>query len=140
MGIGSHVGKKATLILFSAPANIRVIYHCIDLNLPVDSAADTKSVRDTMFLACLVNKYDVRSSTLEYFDTALAGLGIDNIVVEVDAPEVLIMNDSANPFIYLLMSKGVEELSSTRKLLRIRETLYVEDGDKLAELRPFSGP
>lgn len=138
-GVGLHTGKKVTLTLRPAPANTGVIYRRTDLNPPVDFPADAKYVRDTMLSTCLVNDEGVRISTVEHLNAALAGLGIDNIIVEVDAPEIPIMDGSAAPFIYLLMDGGIDELNSAKKFVRVKQTVRVEDGDKWAEIRPFNG-
>ena len=138
-GVGLHTGKKVTLTLRPAPANTGVIYRRTDLNPPVDFPADAKSVRDTMLCTCLVNEHDVRISTVEHLNAALAGLGIDNIIVEVDAPEIPIMDGSAAPFVYLLLDAGIEELNCAKKFVRIKETVRVEDGDKWAEFKPYNG-
>lgn len=73
-GVGLHTGKKVTLTLRPAPANTGVIYRRTDLNPPVDFPADAKSVRDTMLCTCTVNEHDVRISTVEHLNAALAGL------------------------------------------------------------------
>lgn len=138
-GVGLHTGKKVTLTMCPAPANTGVIYRRTDLNPPVDFPADAKSVRDTMLCTCLVNEDDVRISTVEHLNAALAGLGIDNIVIEVDAPEIPIMDGSAAPFVFLLLDAGIEELRTAKKFIRIKETVRVEDGDKWAEMRPYNG-
>lgn len=138
-GVGLHTGKKVTLTMRPAPANTGVIYCRTDLNPPVDFPADAKSVRDTMLCTCLVNEDDVRISTVEHLNAALAGLGIDNIVIEVDAPEIPIMDGSAAPFVFLLLDAGIEELRTAKKFIRIKETVRVEDGDKWAEMRPYNG-
>ncbi|MEX6284713.1 UDP-3-O-acyl-N-acetylglucosamine deacetylase [Providencia hangzhouensis] len=138
-GVGLHTGKKVTLTLRPAPANTGVIYRRTDLNPPVDFPADAKSVRDTMLCTCLVNEDNVRISTVEHLNAALAGLGIDNIVIEVNAPEIPIMDGSAAPFVFLLLDGGIEELNCAKKFLRIKETVRVEDGDKWAEMRPYNG-
>ncbi|MDU3380177.1 MAG: UDP-3-O-acyl-N-acetylglucosamine deacetylase [Klebsiella pneumoniae] len=138
-GVGLHTGKKVTLTLRPAPANTGVIYRRTDLNPPVDFPADAKSVRDTMLCTCLVNEHDVRISTVEHLNAALAGLGIDNIIVEVDAPEIPIMDGSAAPFVYLLLDAGIDELNCAKKFVRIKETVRVEDGDKWAEFKPYNG-
>lgn len=142
-GVGLHTGKKVTLTMRPAPANTGVIYRRTDLNppvdFPVDFPADAKSVRDTMLCTCLVNEHDVRISTVEHLNAALAGLGIDNIVIEVDAAEIPIMDGSASPFVFLLLDAGIEELNSAKKFLRLKETVRVEDGDKWAELSPHNG-
>ncbi|MEN0677570.1 UDP-3-O-acyl-N-acetylglucosamine deacetylase [Plesiomonas shigelloides] len=138
-GLGLHTGRKVTLTLRPAPANTGVIYRRTDLNPPVDFPADAKSVRDTMLCTCLVNDDDVRISTVEHLNAALAGLGIDNIIIDVDAPEIPIMDGSASPFVYLLLDAGIEELNVAKKFVRIKETVRVEDGDKWAEFVPFNG-
>ena len=138
-GVGLHTGKKVTLTMRPAAANTGVIYRRTDLNPPVDFPADAKSVRDTMLCTCLVNEADVRISTVEHLNAALAGLGIDNIIIEVDAAEIPIMDGSASPFVFLLLDAGIEELNSAKKFLRLKETVRVEDGDKWAELSPHNG-
>lgn len=138
-GVGLHTGKKVTLTMRPAPANTGIIYRRTDLNPPVDFPADAKSVRDTMLCTCLVNEDNVRISTVEHLNAALAGLGIDNLVIEVDAAEIPIMDGSASPFVFLLLDAGIEELRSAKKFLRLKETVRVEDGDKWAELSPFNG-
>ena len=138
-GVGLHTGKKVTLTMRPAPANTGVIYRRTDLNPPVDFPADAKSVRDTMLCTCLVNEDDVRISTVEHLNAALAGLGIDNIVIEVNAPEIPIMDGSAAPFVFLLLDAGIEELRTAKKFIRIKETVRVEDGDKWAEMHPYNG-
>ncbi|EQC00927.1 UDP-3-O-acyl-N-acetylglucosamine deacetylase [Photorhabdus temperata] len=138
-GVGLHTGKKVTLTMRPAPANTGVIYRRTDLNPPVDFPADAKSVRDTMLCTCLVNEHDVRISTVEHLNAALAGLGIDNIIIEVDAPEIPIMDGSASPFVFLLLDAGIEELNTSKKFLRIKEAVRVQEGDKWAEMTPYNG-
>ncbi|WMY94820.1 MAG: UDP-3-O-acyl-N-acetylglucosamine deacetylase [Arsenophonus sp.] len=138
-GIGLHTGKKVTLELLPAPANTGVIYRRIDLNPSVDFPVAAKTVRDTMLCTCLVNEDDVRISTVEHLNAALAGLGIDNIIVAVDAPEIPIMDGSAAPFVFLLLDAGIRELNSAKKFFRIKKSVRVVDGDKCAELSPYDG-
>ncbi|MGP1871441.1 MAG: UDP-3-O-acyl-N-acetylglucosamine deacetylase [Arsenophonus sp.] len=138
-GIGLHTGKKVTLALRPAPSNTGVIYRRIDLNPPVDFHAEAKSVRNTTLCTCLINEDDIRISTVEHLNAALAGLGIDNIIIEVDAPEIPIMDGSAAPFVFLILNAGIEELNSDKKFLRIKESIRVIDGNKWAELSPYDG-
>ncbi|MGL9733565.1 MAG: UDP-3-O-acyl-N-acetylglucosamine deacetylase [Symbiopectobacterium sp.] len=138
-GVGLHIGKKVKLTMRPATANTGVIYRRTDLNPPVDFPANAKSVRDTMLCTCLVNEHDMRISTVEHLNAALAGLGIDNIVIDVDAPEIPIMDGSASPFVYLLLDAGIEELNCSKKFVRIKQPVRVEDGDKWAELTPHNG-
>ena len=87
----------------------------------------------------VVNDDGVRISTVEHLNAALAGVGIDNVVIEVDAPEIPIMDGSASPFVYLLQSAGIEELNTAKKFIRIKKPVRIEDGDKWAEIRPYNG-
>ncbi|USD64862.1 UDP-3-O-acyl-N-acetylglucosamine deacetylase [Vibrio sp. SCSIO 43136] len=138
-GVGLHSGRKVTLTLRPAPANTGVIYRRTDLEPAVDFPADPASVRDTMLCTALVNDQGVRISTVEHLNAALAGMGIDNIIIEVDAPEIPIMDGSASPFVYLLQSAGVETLNAPKRFVRIKKKIRVEDGDKWAELVPHNG-
>lgn len=135
-GVGLHTGKKVELILRPMPANTEIIYRRVDLEPVVDFPANAYSVRDTMLCTALVNDNGVRVSTVEHINAALAALGIDNIMVEVNAPEIPIMDGSASSFIYLILEAGIEYLNAPKKFLRIKETIRVEDGDKWAEIRP----
>lgn len=114
-GVGLHTGKKVTLTLRPAPANTG---HLSSHRLESTGRfpADAKSVRDTMLCTCLVNEHDVRISTVEHLNAALAGTGIDNIVIEVNAPEIPIMDGSAAPFVYLLLDAGIDELNCAKNL------------------------
>ena len=138
-GVGLHTGKKVTLTLRPAPANTGVIYRRTDLNPPVDFPADAKSVRDTMLCTCLVNEHDVRISTVEHLNAALAGLGIDNIIVEVDAPEIPIMDGSAAAFLELFAEAGIRELPAPRKVMRISRPLELRYGEKYIRALPYAG-
>ena len=135
-GVGLHSGNKVTLILRPAMPNTGVVYCRTDLNPPVTFPANANSVRDTMLCTCLVNEQGVRISTVEHLNAALAGLGIDNVIIEVDAPEIPIMDGSASPFIYLLLDAGIEEQNAPKKFIRIKQKVRVEDGDKWAEFSP----
>lgn len=138
-GVGLHSGNKVTLTLRPAAANTGVIYCRTDLEPAVIFPADAKAVRDTMLCTCLINETGVRISTVEHLNAALAGLGIDNIIVEVDAPEIPIMDGSASPFVYLLLDAGIEEQDAPKKFIRVKQKIRVEDGDKWAEIAPYHG-
>ncbi|MFA0626777.1 UDP-3-O-acyl-N-acetylglucosamine deacetylase [Vibrio sp. 10N.222.49.A3] len=138
-GVGLHSGRKVTLTLRPAAANTGIVYRRTDVNPPVDFPADPASVRDTMLCTALVNDEGVRISTVEHLNAALAGMGIDNIIVEVDAPEIPIMDGSASPFVYLLQQAGVETLNAAKRFIRIKKPIRFDDGDKWAEFVPFNG-
>jgi UDP-3-O-[3-hydroxymyristoyl] N-acetylglucosamine deacetylase len=84
-------------------------------------------------------KNGVKVATVEHLMSALAGLGIDNVYVDLSAPEVPIMDGSAGPFVFLLQSAGIEEQNVAKRFIRIKKKVRVEDGDKWAELLPFNG-
>ncbi|UDG81395.1 UDP-3-O-acyl-N-acetylglucosamine deacetylase [Candidatus Profftia lariciata] len=139
-GVGLHNGKKVILTMRPAAANTGVIYRRTDLHsLPVDFLTNAKYVRDTILCTCLVNEHNVRISTVEHLNAALAGLGIDNLIIEVDSSEIPIMDGSASPFVYLLLEAGIKELNCAKKFLRLKQTVRVNDGDKWAELSPYNG-
>jgi UDP-3-O-[3-hydroxymyristoyl] N-acetylglucosamine deacetylase len=138
-GVGLHSGKKVTLTLRPAAINTGIVYRRIDLDPAVDFPSDANSVKDTMLCTALVNDDGVRISTVEHLNAALAGMGIDNIIIEVDAPEIPIMDGSASPFVYLLQSAGIEVQNSAKRFIRIKKPVRIEDGDKWAELLPYDG-
>ncbi len=139
IGVGLHSGRKVTLILRPAAANTGVIYRRTDIDPPVDFPADPESVRDTMLCTALVNDQGIRISTVEHLNAALAGMGIDNVIVEVDAPEIPIMDGSAGPFVFLLQQAGIEEQNAAKRFIRIKKSVRFEDGDKWAEFKPYNG-
>lgn len=139
VGVGLHSGRKVALTLRPAAANTGVIYRRTDINPPVDFPADPESVRDTMLCTALVNDQGIRISTVEHLNAALAGMGIDNVIIEVDAPEIPIMDGSASPFVFLLQQAGIEEQNAAKRFIRIKKSVRFEDGDKWAEFKPYNG-
>jgi UDP-3-O-[3-hydroxymyristoyl] N-acetylglucosamine deacetylase len=138
-GIGLHKGDKVTMTLRPAPANTGIVFRRVDLEPFADIPARADAVGDTMLCTCLSNADGVTISTVEHLASALAGLGIDNIIVEVDSDELPIMDGSASPFIFLLQSVGIEELNTPKQFIKIKKTIRVTDADKWAELRPHDG-
>lgn len=138
-GIGLHKGDKVNMTLRPAPVNTGIVFRRIDLDPYVDIPSRANAVGDTMLCTCLSNADGVSISTVEHLASALAGMGIDNIIVEVDSNELPIMDGSASPFIFLLQSAGIEEQNAAKKFIRVTKPVRVEDGDKWAELRPYDG-
>ncbi len=138
-GVGLHKGEKVQITLRPAPANTGIVFRRIDLDPVVDIKASPEAVGETTLCTCLVNEQGVQISTVEHLLAAIAGLGIDNLVIDVDSPEVPIMDGSALPFVYLIQSVGIEEQKAPKRFLRILKTIRVEDGDKWAELKPYEG-
>ncbi len=126
------------MTLRPAAENSGITFRRVDLSEPVDIKADPRLVTETM-LGTTLEKDGVKVATVEHLMSALAGLGIDNLYVDLSAPEVPIMDGSAGPFVFLLQSAGIEEQNAAKKFLRIRKKIRVEDGDKWAELLPFNG-
>jgi UDP-3-O-[3-hydroxymyristoyl] N-acetylglucosamine deacetylase len=137
-GVGLHSGVKVTLVLRPAAPNTGVVFRRVDLDPPVDLRADPFGVGDTRMASCL-EQNGVKVATVEHLMSALAGLGIDNIYVDVDAAEIPIMDGSAGTFVFLLQSAGIEEQDAAKRFLRVRKTVEVRDGDKWARFEPYDG-
>lgn len=138
-GIGLHKGEKVTMTLRPAPANTGIVFRRVDLTPHVDIPARANAVGNTMLCTCLNNDDGVSIHTVEHLASALAGLGIDNIIVDVDSNELPIMDGSASPFVFLLQSAGIEELNAPKRFIRIKKPVRVEEDDKWAELHPHDG-
>ncbi|TBR07699.1 MAG: UDP-3-O-acyl-N-acetylglucosamine deacetylase [Rugosibacter sp.] len=137
-GVGLHSGAKVSLVLRPAPVDTGVVFRRVDLTPPVDLKADPFGVGDTRMASCL-EQNGAKISTVEHLMSALAGLGIDNIYIDVDAAELPIMDGSAAPFVFLLQSVGIEEQSAAKKFIRVKKVVEVKEGDKWARLSPFDG-
>jgi len=137
-GVGLHTGEKIYLTLRPAPANTGIVFCRVDLDPPVQIKASLENVGETRLSTTLV-KGGVRISTVEHLLSAMAGLGIDNAYVDLSAPEVPIMDGSAGPFVFLIQSAGIEEQQASKRFIRIRRSVEVRDGDKIARFAPFDG-
>ena len=137
-GVGLHNGEKVYMTLRPAAENAGITFRRVDLDEPVDVPADPTLVGETMLGTTLI-KDGVKVATVEHLMSALAGLGIDNLNVDLSAAEVPIMDGSAGPFVFLLQSAGIEEQNAAKKFIRIRKKVRVEEDDKWAELTPFNG-
>lgn len=136
-GIGLHSGAPVNLSLLPAPVNHGIVFVRTDTSRPVAIPALTEFVVDTS-LATTLGKDGVKVSTVEHLMSALAGMGLDNVRVELDGPEVPIMDGSAAPFAALIAEVGVREQEEPRRLLVMKKTVSVTDGDKEASLSPSS--
>lgn len=137
-GVGLHTGEKIYLTLLPAAIDTGIVFRRVDLDPVVDIPAKAENVGDTTLSTTLM-KDGVRVSTVEHLLSAMAGLGIDNAVVEVSAAEVPIMDGSAGPFVFLLQSAGVAEQDAPKKFIRIKRPVTVTEGDKKASFLPFDG-
>ena len=137
-GVGLHTGEKVYMTLRPAAVNASITFRRVDLDQPVDIKADPKLVGETMLGTTLI-KDGVKVATVEHLMSALAGLGIDNLIIDLSAPEVPIMDGSAAPFVFLLQSAGIEEQHAAKRFIRIKKKIRVEADDKWAQLTPFNG-
>jgi len=137
-GVGLHTGKKVLMTLRPALPDTGIVFRRTDFDVPVDIKAHAENVGDTT-MGTTLHTGDVKVSTVEHLLSALAGLGVDNALVEVSAGEVPIMDGSAGPFVFLIQSAGIEEQKATKRFIRILERLQVEDGDKWARFDPYDG-
>jgi len=137
-GVGLHTGARVDLVLRPAAPDTGIVFHRVDLARPVTIPADALHVGDTRLSSTL--RHDGASiSTVEHVMSALAGLGIDNLHVDVAGPEIPIMDGSAGPFVFLLQSAGFVEQEALKRYLRIVLPVEVRDGDKWARFDPFNG-
>ena len=136
-GIGLHTGKKISLHLKPAQSDSGIIFQRTDVNSrPIK--ASLENVFDTRLSTSLSNS-EVKISTVEHLLSALAGLGIDNALVELDGPEVPIMDGSARPFVFMIQSAGIKEQNSPKKFIKIKKNIRVEQDEKWAMIEPFDG-
>lgn len=137
-GVGLHTGEQVYLTLRPAAPDTGIKFRRSDLAEPVVIDARPENVGETILSTTLVQD-GVKISTVEHLLSALAGLGIDNALIDVSAPEVPIMDGSAGPFVFLLQSAGIKDQDAPKKFIRIKRKIKVEDGDKWACFEPFDG-
>ncbi len=137
-GVGLHTGDKIHLTLLPAPVDSGIVFRRVDLTPPVEIKATATNVGETTLSTCLI-KDGVRVSTVEHLMSAMAGMGIDNAIVELTGPEIPIMDGSAGPFVFLIQSAGVQEQNAPKKFVRIKKEVTLRDGDKYATFAPFDG-
>jgi len=133
-----HTGEKVYLTLRPAAPDTGIVFRRIDLEPPVDIAADYANVTDTR-LSSTIEKDGVKVATVEHIMSAFAGLGIDNAYVDVTVAEVPIMDGSSGPFVFLIQSAGITEQPVAKRFIRVKKTVKVEDGDKWARFDPHEG-
>lgn len=137
-GVGLHTGEKVFLTLRPAAVNTGIVFRRIDLEPVVDIEALLDNVSSTR-MSTTLERDGVRISTVEHLMSAFAGLGIDNVFVDLTAAEVPIMDGSAGPFVFLIESAGIEEQRAPKKFIRIKQSVEVRDGDKWAKFDPYDG-
>ena len=142
VGVGLHSGQRVELILRPAAPDTGIVFRRVDLPEPVDIPARAESVTDTR-LASTISVGQAKVFTVEHLMSACAGLGIDNLYVDITAEEVPILDGSASSFVFLLQSAGIVEQNAAKRFLRVLKTVQVSEGEgsqiKWAKLEPFHG-
>ena len=137
-GIGLHSGEKVYLTICPADIDTGIVFRRTDLDPAVDIKASASNVGETTLSSTLV-KDGVKVATVEHLLSAMAGLGIDNAIVELSAAEVPIMDGSAGPFVFLLQSAGIAEQNAAKKFIRILKPVTIKEDGKEATFMPFDG-
>ncbi|TXI51421.1 MAG: UDP-3-O-acyl-N-acetylglucosamine deacetylase [Lysobacter sp.] len=137
-GVGLHSGEKVSLTLRPAPVDTGIVFRRTDLEPVAEIPARADAVTETMLCTGL-SAAGGKAMTVEHLMSALAGLGVDNLYIDLSAAEVPIMDGSSGPFVFLLQSAGIAEQSAPKRFIRILETVEVRDGDKVARFEPYHG-
>jgi UDP-3-O-[3-hydroxymyristoyl] N-acetylglucosamine deacetylase len=137
-GIGVHTGKTVTITCQPAPENTGIVFRRIDMSPAVIIPATTDYVHDTRMNTCLAHD-NTQVATVEHLLSALGGLKIDNLYIDLADCEIPIMDGSAAPFVQMILSAGILEQQADKRCIRIRQKIRVEEGDKFVSLAPFDG-
>ncbi|MCF8998291.1 UDP-3-O-acyl-N-acetylglucosamine deacetylase [Acinetobacter nectaris] len=137
-GIGLHSGQKVMINFVPHTVDSGIVFRRIDVQPPVDIPADAMLIQEAFMCSNLIQG-DLKVGTIEHVMSAIAALGIDNLIVEVSASEVPIMDGSAGPFIYLLMQGGLVEQDAPKKFIRVLKPVEAQFNDKTAKFSPHDG-
>ncbi|MGE8289933.1 MAG: UDP-3-O-acyl-N-acetylglucosamine deacetylase, partial [Stenotrophomonas sp.] len=137
-GVGLHSGDKVYMTLRPAPVDHGIVFRRVDLEPVVEVPARADLVTEVTLCTGLTCE-GAKIQTVEHLMSALAGLGVDNAIVELSSAELPIMDGSSGPFVFLLQSAGIIEQDAPKRFLRILKTVEVRDGDKVARFDPYEG-
>lgn len=142
VGVGLHSGQRVELTLRPAAPDTGIVFRRVDLPQPVDIPISAQAVTDTR-LASTISSGSAKVHTVEHLMSACAGLGIDNLYVDITAEEVPILDGSASSFVFLLQSAGIELQSAPKRFIRVLKPVEVREGqgpsEKWARLSPYNG-
>ena len=142
VGVGLHSGQRVELTLRPAAADTGIVFRRVDLPQPVDIAISALAVTDTR-LASTISNGSAKVFTVEHLMSACAGLGLDNLYIDITAEEVPILDGSASSFVFLLQSAGIELQNAPKRFVRLLKTVEVREGEgaavKWARLSPYAG-
>ena len=144
VGVGLHSGQRVELTLRPAAPDTGIVFRRVDLPQPVEIPISALAVTDTRLASTISNGRDsAKVSTVEHLMSACAGLGLDNLYVDITAEEVPILDGSASSFVFLLQSAGIELQNAPKRFVRLLKPVEVREGDgpnmKWARLSPFDG-
>ena len=141
-GVGLHCGTRVVLTLHPAAIDSGIVFRRVDVSPVVELPANANGVGDTR-MASVLEKDGIRVSTVEHLMSACAGLGIDNLVVDLTAEEIPIMDGSAASFVFLLQQAGLQEQAAPKRFIRVLKPVEVREGqgaqEKWARLEPHHG-
>lgn len=137
-GVGLHSGDKVYMTLRPAPVDHGIVFRRVDLDPVVEVPARADLVTEVTLCTGLTCE-GAKIQTVEHLMSAMAGLGVDNAVVELSSAELPIMDGSAGPFVFLLQSAGIAEQDAPKRFMRILKPVEVRDGDKVARFDPHDG-
>ncbi|MBA4327332.1 MAG: UDP-3-O-[3-hydroxymyristoyl] N-acetylglucosamine deacetylase [Polaromonas sp.] len=142
VGVGLHSGQRVELTLRPAAPDTGIVFRRVDLPQPVDIVISAEAVTDTR-LASTISSGSAKVHTVEHLMSACAGLGIDNLHIDITAEEVPILDGSASSFVFLLQSAGIELQSAPKRFIRVLKPVEVREGqgatEKWARLSPYNG-
>ncbi len=139
-GVGVHGGQKACMTLKPAPADSGIVFQRSDVaGQPRIPALWRQAIETPLCSKIVAADGEVSVSTIEHLMAALLGCGIDNALIEIDGPEVPIMDGSAAPFVFLIECAGIATLEAPRKAIKLRETVQVDEPHRTACLQPHAG-
>jgi UDP-3-O-[3-hydroxymyristoyl] N-acetylglucosamine deacetylase len=142
VGVGLHSGQRVELTLRPAAPDTGIVFRRVDLPQPVDIVISAEAVTDTR-LASTISNGSAKVHTVEHLMSACAGLGIDNLIVDITAEEVPILDGSASSFVFLLQSAGIALQAAPKRFIRLTKPVEVREGEganvKWARLSPYEG-
>ena len=137
-GVGLHNGEKVTMTLKPAEADQGIVFRRVDQKKSNEIKVSPDAVKDTKMCSA-IGQDTSRVATVEHLMSALSATGVDNIIIELNGPEVPIMDGSSIPFIYLLQTAKLKELDAAKKFVLINDVIEVKDKDKWARFEPYDG-
>lgn len=137
-GVGLHSGDKVYMTLRPAPVDSGIVFRRVDLEPVVEVPAKAELVTEVTLCTGLTCE-NAKIQTVEHLMSALAGLGVDNCIIELSSAELPIMDGSSGPFVFLLQSAGISEQAAPKRFIRVLKTVEVTEGDKVARFTPYDG-